>query len=970
MAASATSISLDVSVESIGSFFPRVILTGSISIEVPVALEVGAAAVASPAGVLELDTHSSLEADPSESSSPPVSIAPMVSLFLCSDDSESDTKISERHVSLTPHDAMLTRWRSRVALRSSSPTTSTIEIPTAPILPAPSSKFPLAHRTHPGGPCKALTARNLVRPLPSHCLSLRSFLIRTYTTNADLSTPPRFVHPPLARNPRCSEAYLRWRSAPLSTMYPLTTSESSAEDSSSESSVGPSRKRCRSPAATMISSIHATRALVPSRVDLLPPRKRYRDPISPEDSVEEYIDTDVLEEIKADATTVEVAVDRDVETGVDTCIDTKVDVEVDVADEVEDEVESSDKGTIEVGVDIVVEIDIPNEIPLQRIEDIETGQTELEARSLIAGGERASLLDDGGNGNDGDGNGGNGNGRDGNGNGKNGNPNQNNRDARPLARECTYQDFIKCQPLNFKGTEGVFGLTRWFEKIETVFHISNCPEKYQVKYATCNLLNSALTWCGTDAAFAMSWRELMKLMAEVGQVVNQRVVTCFECGRQRHYRSDCPKLKDQNSGNKAGNKNGIGKARGKAYVLGEGDANPNSNVVKGTFLLNNHYTFVLFDSGVDRSFVSTAFSTLLDVILDTLDVSYAVELADGKIYETNTILRGCTLGLLGHPFNIDLMPIELGSFDVIIGMDCLIVQGDRVVKGEKSKLSIISCTKTHKYIKRGCPIFLAQVTKKETIDKSKEKRLEDVPTVRDYPDVFPEDFLGLPPMRQVEFQIDLVLGVAPVARAPYRLAPSELLKLSTQLQELSDNGFIRLSSSPWGSSNRYPLSRIDDLFDQLQGLRVYSKIDLRSGYHQLRVQEEDIAKTTFRTRYSHYEFQVMPFGQTSTPAVFMDLMNRVCKPYLDKFVIIFIDDILIYSKSKEDHAKHLRLILELLKKEELYTKFLKCDFWLSSVQFLGHVIDSEGIHVDPDKIELIKDGHRLDSDRDSLIFRS
>ncbi|GJR53888.1 putative reverse transcriptase domain-containing protein [Tanacetum coccineum] len=154
--------------------------------------------------------------------------------------------------------------------------------------------------------------------------------------------------------------------------------------------------------------------------------------------------------------------------------------------------------------------------------------------------------------------------------------------------------------------------------------------------------------------------------------------------------------------------------------------------------------------------------------------------------------------------------------------------------------------------------------------------------------------------------------------------------------------------------NRYPLPRIDDLFDQLQGSSVYSKIDLRSGYHQLRVRDEDIPKTAFRTRYGHYEFQVMPFGLTNVPAVFMDLMNRVCKPYLDKFVIVFIDDILIYSRNKEEHTNHLRIILELLKKEKLYAKFSKCDFWISIVQFLGHVIDSQGIHVDPAKIEAVK----------------
>ncbi|GKB03859.1 putative reverse transcriptase domain-containing protein [Tanacetum coccineum] len=154
--------------------------------------------------------------------------------------------------------------------------------------------------------------------------------------------------------------------------------------------------------------------------------------------------------------------------------------------------------------------------------------------------------------------------------------------------------------------------------------------------------------------------------------------------------------------------------------------------------------------------------------------------------------------------------------------------------------------------------------------------------------------------------------------------------------------------------NRYPLPRIDDLFDQLQGSSVYSKIDLRSGYHQLRVRDEDIPKTAFRTRYGHYEFQVMPFGLTNAPAVFMIYMNHVCKPYLDKFVIVFIDDILIYSRNEEEHANHLRIILELLKKEKLYAKFSKCDFWIRIVQFLGHLIDSQGIHVDPAKIEAIK----------------
>nr|GFC51997.1 hypothetical protein [Tanacetum cinerariifolium] len=222
------------------------------------------------------------------------------------------------------------------------------------------------------------------------------------------------------------------------------------------------------------------------------------------------------------------------------------------------------------------------------------------------------------------------------------------------------------------------------------------------------------------------------------------------------------------------------------------------------------------------------------------------------------------------------MPVELGSFDVIIGDNC----------DDGSKLNIISCTKTRKYIQKGCHVYLAQVTSKKAEDKSEEKRLKDVPIVREFLEVFPEDLPGLPPARQVEFQIDLVPGVAPIVRAPYRLAPAEMQELSTQLQELSDKGFIRPSSSQWGA----PI------------LFVKKK--------------DDIPKTAFRTRYGHYEFQVMPFGLTDAPAVFMDLMNRVCKSYLDRFVIVFIYDILIYSKNIKEHEGHLKLILKLLKEEE------------------------------------------------------
>ncbi|GJX62761.1 putative reverse transcriptase domain-containing protein, partial [Tanacetum coccineum] len=505
------------------------------------------------------------------------------------------------------------------------------------------------------------------------------------------------------------------------------------------------------------------------------------------------------------------------------------------------------------------------------------------------------LMRDGGGQEEGNENGGNGNG--GNGNGGNGN------------------DFLKCQPLSFNGTKGVVGLTRWFEKMETMFHISNCPEKYQVKYVLCTLLNSALTWWNShkrtiriEAAYAMSWAELMKLITQVycprnkvqkmetelwnlvvkendlttytkrfqelvllctrmvpneedkdairignnlmdqkikgyarsvekkeknvgGQNVaraytdrnnekkgyvgslpycnkcklhhagpctvrcgnckrvghitrdcttivtpntqrapvgNQQGIVCYECRRPRHFRKDCPKLRNHNRGNKTRNKNGNktgnqtrgNEAIAKAYAIGGGGTNPDSNIV--------------------------------------------TELADGRILETNVVLRGCTLGLLGHPFDIDLMPVELGSFDVIISMDwlakyhavifcdkkvvripygdeVLIIRDDDCDSRSKSKLNIISYTKTHKYIQKGCQVYLAQITSKKTEDKSEEKWLEDVPIVWEFPEVFLEDLPGLPPARQVEFQIDLVLGATPVARALYRLAPTEMQELSTQL---------------------------------------------------------------------------------------------------------------------------------------------------------------------------------------------
>nr|GEW31686.1 putative reverse transcriptase domain-containing protein [Tanacetum cinerariifolium] len=500
--------------------------------------------------------------------------------------------------------------------------------------------------------------------------------------------------------------------------------------------------------------------------------------------------------------------------------------------------------------------------------------------------------------------------------------NEDNRRKVQTARPCFYADFMKCQPLSFKGTKGVVGLTQWIKKMESVFQISGYAVENQgeIKKLEIELWNlkvkennvSAHTKCFQELTLIYT-----KFVADETEKID-KYVSGLPDNIYGSVKASKPKMLDET----------IELANDlmdqKLCTFAERQSN------------NKRKADEAFQEGlpkVEEQGWGKGKCTMMGV-------------CDWKCREEGKCIKGPRFKCRhDHPFNIDLIPVELGSFDVIIGMDWLrrchaviecdekLVQipygnetltfrGNEINDGRESRLIVISCSKAQECMAKGCQIFLAQITAKKKGDESEGKQLKDVPVVQDYPKVFLEDFPDLPPARPMEFQIDLIPGAALVARAPYRLAPSEMKELSKQLQELSETGFIR------PMKNRYPLPRIDDLFDQLQGSSVYSKIDLRSGYHQLRVREQDVPKTAFRTRYGHYEFQVMPFGLTNAPAVFMDLMNRVFKPYLDKFIIVFIDDILIYSKNEKEHKEHLKAILELLKKEKLYAKFSKCEFWI------------------------------------------
>ena len=365
----------------------------------------------------------------------------------------------------------------------------------------------------------------------------------------------------------------------------------------------------------------------------------------------------------------------------------------------------------------------------------------------------------------------------------------------------------------------------------------------------------------------------------------------------------------------------------------------------------DHDAYALVDLGATHSFISVPFTERHQIESQPIDGRMVVSVPNGDTMISERIVPGSRLVIQNKVFPADFIVLGIHDFDIVLGMDWLskhratldcykkkvrlvrLEEPGVIFRGIRREIapSLLNAMTASKMLWKGCQGHLAFV-----VDRRQEgTRLEDIPIVKEFPDVFPDDISGLPLDREVEFTIDLIPGTEPISIPPYRMAPVELRELKAQLEELLSKGFIRPSISSWGAPvlfvkkkdgslrlcidyrqlnrvtirNQYPLPRIDELFDQLQGSQVYSNIDLRSGYHQLRVQESDVAKTAFRTRYGHYEFLVMPFGLTNAPAAFMYLMNRVFQPYLDRFVIVFIDDILVYSGSSEEHSKHLRILL-------------------------------------------------------------
>ncbi|XP_071900988.1 uncharacterized protein [Coffea arabica] len=467
---------------------------------------------------------------------------------------------------------------------------------------------------------------------------------------------------------------------------------------------------------------------------------------------------------------------------------------------------------------------------------------------------------------------------------------------------------------------------------------------------------------------------------------------CLRCGSAEHRFANCPVQARETRGTTPATSKATSsqsrvdstkpKVPARVYSIEQRPVPDSAEVVEGTIPVFHRLARILIDPGATHSFVNPEFMCGIDINPVTLPYELEVSTPTGdQSLISSKMYTNCEIWIGERKLLGNLISLAIKGYDVILGMDWLArydaqldckrktvefrILGEATlrldVRGSLASSAMISGIRARKLLSRGAQGFLALLIN-TPIDKLK---IENVPIVSEYPDVFPDELVNLPPEREVVFEVNLCPGASPISKTPYRMAPAELKELKLQLQDLLERGFIHESGSPWGAPVLFVKKKDGTL--RLCAV-VFSKLDLRQGYYQLLIKKEDVPKTAFNSRYGHFEFAVMPFGLTNAPAAFMDLMHRIFKPFLDRFVVVFIDDILVYSKTREEHEQHLREVLQTLREHQLYAKFSKCEFWLDKVSFLGHVISKEGIAVDPAKVEAVTEWKRPENPTEIRSF--